>query len=44
MTEEVPGERKGKRKKNEGKIQMWQRGERKQVLDGRKGKQVQNVP
>jgi hypothetical protein len=39
----VPGERECKRKKNDGEIQMWERGERKQVLDGRRGKKVQNV-
>jgi hypothetical protein len=45
MTQEinsgVPGETKCKRKKNYGEIQ--ERGERKQVLDGRRGKKVQNV-
>jgi hypothetical protein len=30
-------------KEKDGKIQMWERGERKQVLDGRRGKEVQNV-
>jgi hypothetical protein len=39
----VPGERMCKRKKNNGEIWMWERGERKQVLDGRRGKKVQNV-
>jgi hypothetical protein len=39
----VPGEREWKRKKNGGEIQMWERGDRKQVLDGRRGKKVQNV-
>jgi hypothetical protein len=34
----VPGERECKSKKNDGEIQMWERGERKQVLDGRRGK------
>jgi hypothetical protein len=32
-----------KRKKNDGEIQIWERGERNQVLDGRRGKKVQNV-
>jgi hypothetical protein len=36
-----PGE--CKREKNDAEIQMWKRGERKQVLDGRKGKKMQNV-
>jgi hypothetical protein len=40
----VPVERECKRKKNYGETQMWERGERKQVLDGRRGKKVQNVP
>jgi hypothetical protein len=39
----VPGERECKREKNGGEIQMWEPGERKQVLDGRRGKNVQNV-
>jgi hypothetical protein len=33
MTEEIP-EIPCKRKKNDGKIEMWKPGERKQVLDG----------
>jgi hypothetical protein len=37
MTEEC------KRKKNHGDIRMWEREERKHVLDGRRGKKVQNV-
>jgi hypothetical protein len=46
MTEEiagVPGERECKRKNNDCEIQMWERGERKQVLDGTRVKKVQNV-
>jgi hypothetical protein len=46
MTEEIPeylGERECNRKKNDGKIQIWERVERKQLLDGRRGKKVQNV-
>jgi hypothetical protein len=45
MTEDwfVPGERKYKRKENDGDIKMWERGGRKQVLDGRRKKKVQNV-
>jgi hypothetical protein len=39
----IPGKGECKRKKNDGEIQMWERGERKQVLDGRRGKKVQNV-
>jgi hypothetical protein len=39
----VPGERECKRKENDGEIQMWKRGEKKQVLDGRRGEKVQNV-
>jgi hypothetical protein len=39
----VTGERECKREKNDGKIQIWKRGKRKQVLDGRRGKKVQNV-
>jgi hypothetical protein len=31
----VPGERECKRKKNNDEIWIWERGERKQVLDGR---------
>jgi hypothetical protein len=40
---EVPGERECKRKKNDGEIEMWERGERKQILNGRRGKKVENV-
>jgi hypothetical protein len=36
MKEEIPEE-------NDGEIQMWKRGEKKQVLDGRRGEKVQNV-
>jgi hypothetical protein len=46
MTEEIPeylGERECNRKKNDGKIQIWERVKRKQLLDGRRGKKVQNV-
>jgi hypothetical protein len=45
MTEEIPEYlgREGAREKNHGEIQMWERGERKQVLSGRRGKKVQNV-
>jgi hypothetical protein len=32
-----------KRKKNDSEIQIWKRGERKQVLDRKRGKKVQNV-
>jgi hypothetical protein len=33
------------REKNDGEIQMWERGERKQVLEGSRGKKMmQNVP
>jgi hypothetical protein len=39
----VPVEKECKRNKNDGETQMWERGERKQVLDGRRGKKVQNV-
>jgi hypothetical protein len=35
--------REGAREKNNGEIQMWKRGERKQVLSGSRGKKVQNV-
>jgi hypothetical protein len=31
------------REKNNGEIQRWEPEERKQVLDGRRGKKVQNV-
>jgi hypothetical protein len=43
MTEEIPeylGERECNRKKNDGKIQIWERVKRKQLLDGRRGKKV----
>jgi hypothetical protein len=47
MTEEIPEylerERECKREKNDGEILMWERGERKQVLGGRRGKKMQNV-
>jgi hypothetical protein len=45
MTEDsgVPGERKCKRKENDSEIKMWERGGRKQELDGRRRKKVQNV-
>jgi hypothetical protein len=39
----VAGERECKREKGDGEIQMWEGGERKQVLVGRRGKKVQNV-
>jgi hypothetical protein len=33
------------REKNDGEIQMWERGERKEVLEGSRGKKMmQNVP
>jgi hypothetical protein len=35
--------RAGEREKGDGEIQMWEGGDRKQVLDGRRGKKVQNV-
>jgi hypothetical protein len=35
---EYLGRKVQEREKNDGEIQMWERGERKQVLDGRKGK------
>jgi hypothetical protein len=38
-----PGERECKREKDDGEIQMWERGERKQVLNGGRGKNVQDV-
>jgi hypothetical protein len=38
-----PGERECKREKDNIEIQMWERGERKQVLNGRRGKKVQDV-
>jgi hypothetical protein len=34
----VPGKRWCKRKENDG--EMWEQGERKQVVDGRRGKKV----
>jgi hypothetical protein len=37
------GERECKRKKKDGEFYLCGRGERKQVLDGRRGKKVQNV-
>jgi hypothetical protein len=45
MTEEIPEHlgRERARKKNDGEIQMWERGKRKRILDGRRGKKVQNV-
>jgi hypothetical protein len=39
----VPGEKECKREKNDGEIQMREREERKQVLDGKKGKEVPTV-
>jgi hypothetical protein len=39
----VPGERECKRKKNDGEIEMWEREERKQILNGRRRKKVENV-
>jgi hypothetical protein len=36
----IPGERECKREKNDGEIQMWERKEGKQVLNGRRGKKV----
>jgi hypothetical protein len=38
VTEDVPVY--GVRKENDGEIQMWERGEREQVLDGRRRKNV----
>jgi hypothetical protein len=35
--------REWKREKNNGEIQIWKRGERKQILDGRREEKVQNV-
>jgi hypothetical protein len=32
-----------KRETNDGEIQMWEREERKQILDGRRGKKVQDM-
>ncbi|KAH0808415.1 hypothetical protein GEV33_014377 [Tenebrio molitor] len=45
MTEEIPEYlgRERARKKNDGEIQMWERGKRKRILAGRRGKKVQNV-
>jgi hypothetical protein len=40
----VPGEGECEREKNDGEIQMWERGEREQELDGRRGEKVQDVP
>jgi hypothetical protein len=39
----IHGGRECKREKNDGKIQTWKRGERKQILDEMRGKKVQNV-
>jgi hypothetical protein len=39
----TPRERKSKRKKNDDEIQMWEREERKHVLNGRRRKKVQIV-
>jgi hypothetical protein len=39
----VPGGRKCKRKKEDSEFYLWRRGERKSILDGRRGKKVQNV-
>jgi hypothetical protein len=44
VTEDVPADGKRKREKNDGKIQMRERGEREQVLGGRRGQKVQDVP
>jgi hypothetical protein len=45
MTEEISEYlgRECKGKKNDGEISMWERGERKQLLHGRRGNKVQNV-
>jgi hypothetical protein len=40
----VHGERECEREKNDGEIQMQEPGEREQVLDGRRGEKVQDVP
>jgi hypothetical protein len=39
----VPGEKQREREENDGEIQMRERGEREQVLDGRRGEKVQDV-
>jgi hypothetical protein len=36
VTGSMRGEKECKRKENDGEIQMWEGGERKQVLDGRR--------
>jgi hypothetical protein len=36
----ISGEKERERKENDGEIQMWERGEREQVLDGRRRKKV----
>jgi hypothetical protein len=43
MTEEIPEYLGRERKKNDNEIQIWKWGDIKQVLDGRRGKKVQNV-
>jgi hypothetical protein len=45
MTEKIPEYlgRESARKKNDYNIQMWERGERKQILDRKRRKKVQNV-
>jgi hypothetical protein len=45
MTEKIPEYlgRERARKKNDYNIQMWERGERKQILDRKRRKKVQNV-
>jgi hypothetical protein len=40
----VLGDGERAREKNDGKIQMRERGERDQVLGGRRGEKVQDVP
>jgi hypothetical protein len=47
ITEDVPvylGERECEREENDGEIQMRERGEREQVLEGRRGEKVHDVP
>jgi hypothetical protein len=39
----VPGEREREREKNDDEMQMWERGEREQVLEERRGKKVYNA-
>jgi hypothetical protein len=39
----VPGEEEREREKNDSEIQMWERGEREQELDVRRGEKVQDV-